>query len=51
MSLNWNIEKIHERLIVDGKMDSVTEALIWATMAVDIGDITEKNWKEFYFRV
>ena len=32
-------------------MASATEALIWLTMAVNMGQITEKNWRQFYTRV
>jgi hypothetical protein len=32
-------------------MRSVTNSLIWATMSVGIGEITEKNWKEFFVRL
>jgi len=32
-------------------MASATEALIWLTMAVGMGTITEKNWRQFYTRV
>jgi hypothetical protein len=32
-------------------MKPLTDALIWLTMAVDIGHITEKNADEFYRRV
>lgn len=29
----------------------VTKSIIFFTMAVDLGEITEKNWEEFYNRV
>lgn len=32
-------------------MNPVTNALIWATIAVDLGGITEKNAAEFYARL
>jgi len=32
-------------------MASTTEALIWLTMAVGMGTITAKNWRQFYTRV
>jgi len=65
MSLNWNIQKVancDEVCYVVQKEDtdyrkagkylsSVTECLIWATMAVGMDKITEKNWKEFYTRL
>jgi hypothetical protein len=59
MSLNWDVTEIRNQEVVttliteDGtrKWHPVTEALVWACMAVDIGRITEKNWQEFYTRV
>lgn len=58
MSLNWNVEKVSEqvRLIQDPDsnemvMNPVTNALIWATMEVGIGEITSRNAKEFYIRL
>ncbi len=32
------------------RLDGVTNAIIWRTMSVDIGDITEKNYREFFVR-
>lgn len=64
MSLNWNLSAIKDNESLcwvnkgpgeDGEdeheMHPVTHALIWATMAVDLGEITEKNWQEFWARV
>lgn len=59
MSLNWNLTGIknYEHLCwrEDGNgektMNPVTHSLIFATMAVDMGEITEKNWKEFWTRI
>lgn len=54
MSLNWNIEKVRDyKKITPGPSSEghVTEALIWATMAVGIGRITEANADEFYRRI
>jgi hypothetical protein len=63
MSLNWNVENVagFEELCFEHREDGeegpgrylrkVTNRLIWLTMAVDIGKITEKNWAEFYARV
>lgn len=33
------------------KMNPITDVLIWITIAVDMGEITEKNAKEFYWRL
>lgn len=63
MSLNWNLTKIedHEERcfneITTGpnkgkfKLDATTESLIWTTMLVGMGEITEKNWEEFFIRM
>lgn len=47
MSLNWDATKAEhwEDLDWDKK-----ESLIFATMAVDMGEITEKNYEEFFKR-
>lgn len=50
MALNWNIEKIRDYKDLDENW-AVTEALIWATMIVGLGEITEKNYKKFYIRL
>ena len=54
MSLNFDLSKIENRQSVcfdeDGYMRPVTEAIIWTTMAVGMGNITEKNWTEFWAR-
>lgn len=54
MSLNWNLNKINDKKNVcfteDG-LKEVTNNLIWATLAVDIGDITEDNAEEFHHRL
>ena len=47
MSLNWDAtkaERWHE--LENNKQD----ALIFSTMAVDMGEITEKNYEEFFKR-
>ena len=60
MALNWSLDKIRdfdtvcvEPRGVDGAkvLSSVTETLIWATMATNINAITEKNADEFYARL
>lgn len=47
MSLNWNATKIKGWDEVD---PNKRESLIFATMFVDMGEITEKNHEEFYER-
>jgi len=49
MALNYDIQDVK----ADWKSDEVwpiTNALIWGTMSVAMGSITEDNWKEFYTR-
>ena len=58
MSLNWDVSRVENMEAVcyhtkeDGKyLNDITEKLIWMTMTVGLGEITEKNWKKFYNRV
>lgn len=58
MSLNWNIEKIADYESVcfieteEGKrLAPLTEALIFLTVGVGLGEITKANASEFYTRV
>jgi len=55
MSLDYNLSKIDnwESLCKteDGGLSSQTEGLIWATLVVDMGAITEKNWTKFANRI
>lgn len=47
MSLNWNAKKVEGWDEMD---PNKRESLIFATMFVDMGEITEKNHEEFYLR-
>lgn len=63
MSLNWNLTAIKDYKALcwvenkdEGaektfKLNPVTEVIIFMTMAVDLGDLTAKNLKEFYWRM
>jgi hypothetical protein len=59
MSLNWDLTKIKNSEEVcwekneDGtdKLNPVTESLIWLTMGIGMGSITEDNQSDFYCRV
>lgn len=59
MSLDFRLDKIkdYEDLCwtenSNGKYELAwkTDKLIWATMSVSMGEITEKNWREFYLRM
>ena len=59
MSLNWSIEEVEdfeEKCFIhneDGtrRLSEVTNALVWSTIGVGIGEITEKNWREYAYRL
>ena len=52
MSLDWNITNCNNwENLKSEKEWGITNTLIWATMSVDMGDITEKNYVEFYSRI
>lgn len=53
MALNYNFSKVkdHEELHKNDSEWGKTDTLIWMCLAVGIGDITEKNYVEFYSRV
>ena len=35
----------------DGKINPLTDMLVWLTMSCDLGEITDGNYKDFYARV
>lgn len=49
--LNPEIPKDERTESYGFKLNPITEAIIWLTMSVDINEITEKNYHEFYWRV
>lgn len=59
MSLDWDLTKIKNCKEVcwekdengNDKLNPVTESLIWLTMGIGIGSITEDNESDFYCRV
>jgi hypothetical protein len=58
MSLNWKTNKIENFQTVcfigegeERRLNPVTEALIWYTMSVDIGQLTDAILDEFYARM
>ncbi len=59
MSLNFKLDKIKDYktvcwdgdVMADGKMKLVTESLIWTTMQVGLGSITEENIPEWLVRL
>lgn len=51
MSLNWDCTKVRDKQeVLDGTEWMKTNAIIFSTMAIDMGQITEKNVDEFYSR-
>jgi hypothetical protein len=62
MSLDWDLTAIsnHKKLWMEAgkdeggkqeyKLRPVTETLIWVCLAIDIGEITENNWEEWFLR-
>ena len=52
MALNWDITKCNNMEALQSDTEwPVTNAVIWSTLAVEIGDLTEKTVNEFYARV
>ena len=56
MALGWNVKSVKNMEEVcfngpNGCMGSVTNDLIWTTMTVGIGEITEDNAVEFFLRM
>lgn len=52
MSLDWNATKVKNwQELQDDPSEAVcNETIIFTTMLIDMGQITEKNYKEFYAR-
>lgn len=56
MSLDWSVANVKDHATVttspfdEHKWHPVTEAIVWACMAVELSGITEKNIDEFWFR-
>jgi hypothetical protein len=57
MALNWQVDKIENYKTVcwigeddERRMNPVTEALIWGTISVGLGEITDSNVDEFTAR-
>ena len=54
MALNYELGKIlnfKQVCFRNSKMNPVTHALIFATMAVGLNEITKQKWKKFYSRL
>ena len=48
MALTYDLTKVEG---VDDLNDNLIEAIIFGTIATGIGDITEKNYEEFFVRI
>jgi hypothetical protein len=51
MSLNWDATKVRDFDKLTDNERNTRESLIWATMAIGMGEITEENAQEFYSRL
>lgn len=53
MALHWDITACENSAALTADDDSAafTDFVIWTTMGVGIGKITEANWSEFYARM
>jgi hypothetical protein len=58
MALHWDLSKIKDYKdicwIEDGankRLNYITESIIWTTIIVDLGEITEKNLDEWRWRL
>lgn len=51
MSLDWNTNRCDPPLPKDSDDAALRTTLVWASMAVDLGDITAKNIDEWMFRL
>lgn len=53
MSLDWDITdcKDSEGIMLNQEVEGdITEQIIWSSLVIKLGDITEKNWYEWYAR-
>lgn len=62
MSLNWDLRDVKDEACwikvrtdeegsTEKRMHPITEGIIFLTLAVDMGEITEKNHEEFFLRL
>ena len=52
MAINWNVGKCKNyKSLVKGDESTLTDALIWGGFSIGYGQITNKNWKQYYKRV
>lgn len=51
MSLDWNCDKCERPLPDNSEESALRTTLIWASLGLDLGSITEKNVDEWVFRL
>ena len=51
MSLDWNAEKVADLERKRAENPKMLDCLIWASMGIGMGEITEKNYKEWVYRL
>lgn len=64
MSLDWDLSKVKDmetvcfefnkgpgETVAKRHLNPITEAIIWGTIAIEMGQITEKNYYEFWMRL
>ena len=51
MSLNWNAEKVPDLDRKRQENPGVLDCLIWASLSIGMGEITEENVKEWVYRL
>lgn len=53
MPLNWSIAKVQDwkELAEDDMQRVITDAIVWHTLGIDMGEITEANWPEVAARI
>ena len=51
MSLNWNAEKVPDLARKRQENPGVLDCLIWASLSIGMGEITEENVKEWVYRL
>ena len=51
MSLNWNAENVPDLERKRQENPGVLDCLIWASLSIGLGEITEKNLAEWVYRL
>lgn len=51
MSLNWNAEKVPDLERKRQENPNMLDCLVWASLSIGLGEITEKNLAEWVYRL